>query len=97
MTDVHFVNVDDKAESSSLDGHFKLKEVIESTRGKPLSIPSSLFSIPTLPAGDILSFNILSTWGDPYYVGLMGIDLFDGTGHPIVLDDVERQVSIPVS
>ena len=78
--------------STSNSSMFQKKDLISSSRGKPLSIPSTSFSIPTLPSGQILTFSILSTWGDPYYVGLMGIDIFDGTGHPVVLNDVDRQI-----
>lgn len=53
---------------------------------------SSAFRIPELPRGRRLKLNILSTWGDVHYVGLMGLEFFDGTGHPIRLVDVSRQV-----
>jgi len=52
-----------------------------------------LFRIPELPRGQHLVVNILSTWGDPFYVGLMGIELFDHTGHSVYLSDVDTQLS----
>jgi len=45
------------------------------------------FHIPVLPAGRHLRFDIITTWGDPHYVGLSGIELFDGTGQPIPISE----------
>mmetsp|Transcript_5578 Transcript_5578/g.8503 ORF Transcript_5578/g.8503 Transcript_5578/m.8503 type:complete len:1138 (+) Transcript_5578:100-3513(+) len=53
---------------------------------------TSQFVIPELPAGKNLVINILSTWGDPHYVGLMGIDIFDSSGHLVVPGNMETQV-----
>jgi hypothetical protein len=39
--------------------------------------------LPTLPSGKVLKFEILSTWGDNYYVGLNGIDIFDENGYSL--------------
>ena len=39
----------------------------------PNSKRSSNISIPTLPGGSKMSFHLLSTWGDPNYIGLAGI------------------------
>jgi len=43
--------------------------------------------IPERPRGRVLSLYIWSTWGDVYYVGLNGIDVYDGSGAPVVLSD----------
>jgi len=52
------------------------------------AMESSEFEIPTLPNGTLLCLNIRSTWGDPFYVGLNGLELFDGSGHAVAGDRV---------
>ena len=47
--------------------------------------------IPTLPSGKHLLINILSTWGDKHYVGLMGLELFDQHGSKVSID-ASRQI-----
>lgn len=46
------------------------------------------FTIPELPVGEQLVFNLKTTWGDRHYVGLNGIELFSGEGHPILIKKV---------
>lgn len=41
---------------------------------------SNSFEIPTLPRGRVLQLKILSSWGDSYYVGLTGIELYTADG-----------------
>ncbi|CAJ1343837.1 unnamed protein product [Effrenium voratum] len=68
---------------------------------EPRTLGSSLMAgqleqnvvIPTLPRGRQLVFNCVSTWGDKDFVGLAGIEIFDGRGFPVILKDVSRQVT----
>lgn len=47
---------------------------------------------PTLPSGSRLRLSLLSTWGDPNYVGLSGLELHDEHGDPIIVDRPKEQV-----
>jgi hypothetical protein len=42
------------------------------------------FAISCLPSGRTLEVDIRTTWGDRYYVGLCGLELFDGEGEKIL-------------
>lgn len=71
---------------------FAKQQPVEMANGKLKSMPAMEFSIPELPSGKLLTINILSTWGDPHYVGLMGLEIFDNFGHPVMLTNPEQQI-----
>eukprot|EP00611_Tribonema_gayanum_P005860 TRINITY_DN1507_c0_g1_i11.p1 TRINITY_DN1507_c0_g1~~TRINITY_DN1507_c0_g1_i11.p1 ORF type:complete len:1829 (-),score=295.25 TRINITY_DN1507_c0_g1_i11:255-4994(-) len=55
-------------------------------------MPDVPFECPVLPSGCVLKMELLSTWGDPYYIGLAGVDLFDEQGQMVTLPDPVQQV-----
>lgn len=46
-------------------------------------VRNSKFSMPKNPYGKKLSFRIFSTWGEKFYVGLCGIEVFNADGIPL--------------
>lgn len=45
------------------------------------------YESPEMPRGFVFQLQLLSTWGDAYYVGLNGIELYDGQGNIIQLTE----------
>jgi hypothetical protein len=96
---VHFVNIGEGDHSGQLCTtdpqriFSHSRDPVEAKKGlKKVELDNSAFVIPELPSGKVIEINILSTWGDPFYVGLNGIEMFDRTGHVITLNNVEQQI-----
>ena len=60
--------------------------------GSEGSMRSSSDGIPVLPSGRKLTINILSTWGDRHYLGLMGLEFFDKKGRAVTFSNPTRQI-----
>ncbi|XP_037669885.1 LOW QUALITY PROTEIN: katanin-interacting protein [Choloepus didactylus] len=55
------------------------------TRG--LEQASMDYEAPLMPCGFIFQFQLLTSWGDPYYIGLTGLELYDERGEKIPLSE----------
>uniref|UniRef100_A0A1B6E268 KATNIP domain-containing protein n=1 Tax=Clastoptera arizonana TaxID=38151 RepID=A0A1B6E268_9HEMI len=76
----------------------------------PRSLYEEEYESPEMPRGFVYQLLLLSTWGDPYYVGLNAIQMYDSQGnliylnetnisaHPFsinILDDIDNDVRTP--
>nr|XP_023471850.1 protein KIAA0556 homolog isoform X4 [Equus caballus] len=54
---------------------------------KSLERASMDYEAPLMPCGFIFQFQLLTSWGDPYYIGLTGLELYDEHGEKIPLSE----------
>nr|XP_030727438.1 protein KIAA0556 homolog isoform X4 [Globicephala melas] len=54
---------------------------------KSLERASMDYEAPLMPCGFIFQFQLLTSWGDPYYIGLTGLELYDEQGEKIPLSE----------
>ncbi|XP_066139733.1 protein KATNIP homolog isoform X2 [Euwallacea fornicatus] len=84
-------NLNGKRTSHPQDQNFFREGSPDFLKGKAMNNYDE-FIIPELPKGQVLTINILTTWGDKYYVGLNGIEIFTDNGE---LTKIKRISAVP--
>ncbi|XP_025997368.1 katanin-interacting protein isoform X2 [Solenopsis invicta] len=88
VQEINFLNPPTQHFSDHISDSIKSPEEVESF--------DSNYEAPSMPRGFVYQIIIFSTWGDSYYVGLNGIQMYDNYGNEIELT-AENVAAFPES